>query len=38
MLSHWHREEIILMFFFYALLDAFRYIIDDFYAWARYLD
>ena len=41
MLSHWHKEEIILMFFllfFYVLLDAFRYFIDDFYAWGRYLD
>ena len=38
MLSHQHKEEIILIFFSYTLLYAFRYSTDDVYAWGRYLD
>ena len=38
MLSHWHKEEIILIFFSYTLWDAYRYSTGDVYAWGRYFD
>ena len=38
MLLGWHKEEIILIFFFYTLWDALRYFIHNVYAWRGYLD
>ena len=39
MLLRWHKEEIILIFFFYTLSDGLsRYFIHDVYAWRGYLD
>ena len=38
MLLRWHKEEIILIFFFYTLSEAFRHFIHDAYAWRGYLD
>ena len=38
MLLGWHKEEIILIFFFYTLSEAFGHFIHDTYAWRGYLD